>query len=128
MPKALQQTQDTQGSEHASSVAHSLRSKVSDHVAWGLLVYTGLHIFLTMTQLKSGSGSLLPYFALIVLVVAIIPACRWLEKRWEDLTEADSDEGALEPAFRREMVLLWMMAMGLPIMLTLGFKAASALF
>ena len=49
------------------------RRKMSDHVAYALLVYTGLQIFVTMSALKIGSGSILPYFALIVLVAAIIP-------------------------------------------------------
>ncbi|RJY10353.1 hypothetical protein D6201_10525 [Aurantiacibacter aquimixticola] len=104
------------------------RKKVSDHVAFALLVYTGLHIFWTMTQLKSGNGSVMPYFALIVLVAAIIPACRWIEKRWEGLTAADIGAPSLAPLFRREMALLWLAAVGLPIALTLAFKTLASVF
>jgi hypothetical protein len=63
---------------------------MSNNGAWGLLVYTGLHIFVRMGALDAGHGSILPYLSLIVLVGAIIPACRWVEKRWEVL----GDEGA----------------------------------
>ncbi|QZH76670.1 MAG: hypothetical protein JY451_09575 [Erythrobacter sp.] len=104
------------------------RKSASDHVAFGLLVYTGLHIFVTMTQLKSGGGSLLPYFALVVLVAAIIPACRWMEKRWEGLSDEQAADPALAPAFKREMALLWLAAIGLPLALTFAFKAIAAAF
>ena len=52
------------------------RRKMSDHIAYALLVYTVLQIFVTMGALKSEGGSLLPYLALIILVAAIIPVCR----------------------------------------------------
>ena len=48
------------------------RRKMSDNIAYALLTYTALQIFMTMGALHSKSGSLLPYFALVVLVVAII--------------------------------------------------------
>ena len=35
------------------------RCKMSDNVAYALLVYTGLQIFVTMGQLNNGSGSIL---------------------------------------------------------------------
>ncbi|KLE34507.1 hypothetical protein [Aurantiacibacter luteus] len=104
------------------------RRKVSDHVAFGLLVYTGMHIFWTMTQLKSDGGSIMPYFALIVLVAAIIPACRWMEDRWNVLSDAEAADPALRPVFTREMALLWIAAVGLPVALTYAFKGMAALF
>lgn len=103
------------------------RRKISDHVAFGLLFYTGLHIFLTMTALKSGHGSMLPYLALVILVAAVIPACRWFEMRWEDFTAHGVSDPALAPLFRREVTLLWVAAIGLPVALTFGFKAVTAL-
>jgi hypothetical protein len=57
------------------------RRKISDHIAYALLVYTSFQIFLTMTALRLSAGSLLPYLALVVLV-AVIPACRRVERRW----------------------------------------------
>ena len=47
------------------------RKRMSDNIAYALLVYTGLQIFMTMHALRSGARSLLPYLALIVLVAAI---------------------------------------------------------
>ena len=121
---------DTQGQKPAGpneKTGIDWRRKVSDHVAFGLLFYTGLHIVLTMKMLKTGNGSVLPYFALIVLVAAIIPACRWTEMRWERLTDSEASDPELAPIYRREMILLWCAALGLPVALTFGFKAVASL-
>ena len=117
----------TQAGAHAGTSV-DWRKKASDHIAYGLLVYTGLHIFVTMTQLKSGGGSVMPYFALIVLVAAIIPACRWLEMRWDALAEGNQDDDALRGIFRRDMALLWTGVIGLPLLLTLVFKSVAGMF
>lgn len=98
------------------------RKKISNHVAWGLLVYTGLHIFVTMGVLKTGQGSILPYFSLIVLVGAIIPACRWMEKQWEGLSDDVAADPALTGRFRGHAALIWLTALGLPFLLTGLFK------
>ena len=103
------------------------RRKISNHVAWGLLVYTALHIFVTMGALKTGQGSILPYFSLIVLVGAIIPACRWVEKRWEALGDEGAADPQLAPRFWKYVALIWLAAIGLPVLLTVLFKAVLAL-
>lgn len=94
------------------------RKRMSDNIAYALLVYTALQIFMTMGALHGKGGSILPYFALVVLVAAIIPACRRFEKRWNRL----SDEQAASPDFalcyRRDQAWLWALAIGLPFLLT----------
>ena len=101
---------------------------MSDHIAYALLVYTGLQIFVTMGALKGETGSLLPYLALVILVVAIIPSCRRFETRWNRL----SDEQAADPAFsgyyRRDSLVLWLIAIGLPFALTAMFKGLGLMF
>ena len=103
------------------------RRKMSDHVAYGLLVYTGLQIFVTMSALKVGLGSILPYFALIVLVVAIIPGCRMFEKRWEALSDSEAANPELADRFKRDRLLVWLFALGLPFAVTGIFKGVEAL-
>ena len=114
--------------DHSVEFGAHLRRKVSDNVAYGLLVYTGLHIFVTLTQLKSGGGSILPYLALVVLLAAIVPACRMFERRWEQLTTGAVESSELASLFRREMGLFWLCATGLPIGLTFLFKGVMAMF
>lgn len=111
-----------------ASRARDWRKAMSDHVAYSLLVYTALQIFMTIKALSDGSSSALPYLALVVLVAGIIPVCRWFEKRWIDLDDASAFDPAFASAFRRDTMLLWSVAIGLPIALTLLFKAVLAIF
>ena len=100
------------------------RKAMSDNIAYALLVYTGLQIFLTMDAIKDiAQGSILPYLSLIVLVGAIIPACRKFEKRWEVLDDAHAADPALRPLYRRDQFTLWLLALGLPFLLTGLFMA-----
>jgi hypothetical protein len=104
------------------------RRKMSDNIAYALLVYTSLQIFVTMGALHAEGGSLLPYLALIILVGAIIPACRRFERRWNRL----SDEQAADPSFvrfyRRDRLALWLLAIGLPFAITALFRGLALLF
>ena len=108
--------------------ARDWRKSMSDHVAYGLLVYTALQIFVTVKALAAGSSGLLPYLALVVLVAGIIPVCRWFEKRWANLDDVQAGDPAFAAAFRRDVIALWSMAVGLPFGLTVIFKALIAIF
>lgn len=103
--------------------------KMSDHVAYALLVYTSLQIFVTVKALAQGFSSILPYLALVILVAAIIPACRWFEKRWAGVDGNSGDAGsddAVAAAFKRDTIGLWMLAIGLPFILTMIAKTVFA--
>jgi uncharacterized membrane protein YhaH (DUF805 family) len=113
---------DEAASSGAKTYAHDWRKKMSDHVAYALLVYTGLQIFATMGAMKETGLKLMALFALVVLVAAIIPACRWFEKRWRDLSDEQAADMAYESAFKRDLVGLWILALGLPFVLTMLFK------
>ena len=104
------------------------RKAMSDHVAYGLLAYTTLQIFVTVKALSEGSSTALPYLALVVLVAGIIPVCRWFEKRWAALSDADAANPAFAGEFRRDVTALWAMAIGLPFGLTLIFKMLLEVF
>ena len=104
------------------------RRKMSDNIAYALLVYTGLQIFVTMGALKSHGASLLPYLALVVLVGAIIPACRRFERRWNRLSDDQAHDLALAGYYRRDRLALWLLAIGLPFALTVLFKGLGLLF
>lgn len=100
------------------------RKGMSDNIAYALLVYTGLQIFMTMHALKGlAKGSMLPYLSLIVLVAAIIPACRRFERKWEALDDAHAADPALASFYRRDQAFLWLLAIGLPFVLTGIFTA-----
>ena len=103
------------------------RRRMSDHVAYALWVYTGLQIFLTVSVLKGPGSSALPYLGLAILVITVLPGFRALEKRWERLDPAQAADPALEPEFRRDRWLIWILALGLPFGLTVLLKALDAL-
>jgi len=108
--------------------ARDWRKAMSDHVAYGLLAYTALQIFVTVKALSEGSSTALPYLALIVLVAGIIPVCRWFEKRWAVLSDAEAVDPGYAAAFRRDVLALWALAIGLPFGLTLIFKMLLSVF
>lgn len=99
---------------------------MSDNVATALLVYTALLIFFTVKAFAEAmDGSLVPYVMLVVLVGAIIPVCRYFEKRWADMPDGAATDPALQGAFRRDQLLLWSFAIGFPLLLTFLFKATA---
>jgi hypothetical protein len=107
---------------------HGWSRKMSDHIAFALLVYTGLNIVLTVGAIKGAlEGSILPYFSLVVLVGMIIPACRWLEHRWERLDASAADQGHVKGEFNRDRALVWVAAIALPVVITGMFKAITGL-
>ena len=118
------------GDRHAAPATHDWRHDwrkgMSDNVATALVVYTGLQIFVTVSAMKKGLDSITPYLALIVLVAAIIPACRRFEARWAALSDAEAHDPAFRGAYRRDQALLWLIAIGLPFALTFGFRALFA--
>ena len=104
------------------------RRKMSDNIAYALLVYTALQILVTMGALKSEGMSLLPCLALVILVAAIIPACRRFERRWNRLNDRQASDPALASYYRRDRLALWLLAIGLPFALTAVFKGLALLF
>ena len=114
--------------QSGESAVFDWRRKMSDHIAYALLVYTALQIFVTMGALKTGGGSLLPYLALVILVIAIIPACRRFESRWNRLSDEEAHDPALAPFYKRDLLGLWALAIGLPFALTGLFKALAMVF
>lgn len=91
--------------------------KMSDHVAYGLLVYTGLVIFVTIGALRAAhkGTSLLPYWGLIILVAAFVMVCRYFEKAWKNRTIESGQADDVARAFRSDCRKFWLIASGAPI-------------
>ncbi|MFT4025712.1 MAG: hypothetical protein QM676_02750 [Novosphingobium sp.] len=117
---------DRSTARHASKPL-DWRKRMSDNIAYALLVYTGLQIFVTMGSLKAAGPSMLPYVALVILVAAIIPACRRFERRWNRLSDAQAADPALARYFRRDRIMLWLMAICLPLAITGVFRGLALL-
>ncbi len=114
------------GKQAESASKCNWRRGMSNNVAYALLVYTGLQIFVTVAAMERGVGSILPYFALVLLVVGIIPACRFFERRWLGLSDEQAADTSLKRTYRRDQIGLWTLAIGLPFVLTAIFKTIAA--
>ena len=99
------------------------RKRMSDHVAWSLLVYTAIQIIANAVALTGGGhASILPYFALVILVLAVIPGWRLFESRWSELGDAEAGDPALAGAYARDRAMIWLAALTLPVLMTGFFK------
>lgn len=104
------------------------RKRMSDNIAYALLVYTVLQIFVTIGSLENRGGSMLPYFALIILVAAIIPACRRFETRWNRLSDEQAADPQFKSYYRRDQFWLWATAIAMPLFVSGLFIGLSRLF
>ena len=97
---------------------------ISDNIAWALLITTALLIFITMPKMKHAFDGIAVYLLLVIMVGAFIPVLRFFEKRWTDIDDAKAHDPALKGAFRRDQVALWLLTVGVPMLLALGFGTA----
>ena len=104
------------------SRAHkSYYKRISDHVAVGLVVYTLMLIFVTSPAMESKGTSILPYFMLVVFVGMVIPACRGMERRWQEIEGSEKSDPNLQTRFTADRIKLWIGALGIPAVLAVIF-------
>lgn len=104
------------------SQAKSCKNRISDHIAFALIVYTLMLIFMVTPAIKAKGMAIWPYFLLVFLVILMVPFCRGIERRWARF------EGSIEsgsPEARRfvfDRCKLWIVAVGVPILISFGFS------
>ncbi|OYW16242.1 MAG: hypothetical protein B7Z39_01825 [Novosphingobium sp. 12-64-8] len=126
MNKIIDGSHGTAGTRREGGRRLDWRKRMSDTVAYGLLVYTALQIFVTMHAVEGRGGSLLPLVGLVVLVAAIIPLYRRYERRWEVLDNDRAADPSLRSAYRRDQLAVWLLSIGLPFLLTGLYKVIVA--
>lgn len=117
MNKALERAADS-----AERGTRDWRKGMSDTVAYSLLAYTGLHIFATVKAIQETGYQSLALFALVMLVFGIIPLWRRIEQRWSALSDDQASDMAYAAAYRRDQIMVWIMAIGFPVGLTVAVK------
>jgi hypothetical protein len=129
MPDAWRHGSAASAEKRATAPRRALdgRKRMSDHIAYALLVYTGLQIFVTAGALRESGMAFLPYLALVVLIIAIIPACRRFETPLERLSDEQASDPALAAYYRRDRTMLWLLAIGLPFAITGAFRLLALL-
>jgi hypothetical protein len=101
--------------------------RMSDHVAFALIAYTLLLIFMVTPSLETKGTSLLPYLLLVLLVAVAIPTCRRFEHRWKVLDQSELGDNGLRTRFTFDRIKLWLGAIGVPVILALMFRSISSL-
>lgn len=128
MNKALDHTVEAQASQsQGASQSKDWRKGMSDTVAYSLLAYTGLHIFVTVGAIQQTGAKMLALAALVVLVFGVIPLWRRFEHRWSALSDAQAHDPAYAAAYRRDQIKVWLLAIGLPVGITALLKGMIAL-
>jgi cell division protein FtsW (lipid II flippase) len=108
--------------EHAQMRSYKSYSKrMSDHVAFALVVYTLALIFLVTPTIESSGTSIFPYFVLVLFVAAVIPPCRNMERRWQALDAAAYDSDGLNTHYVADRLKLWAAALVIPAILAVLF-------
>ncbi|WP_156472192.1 hypothetical protein [Sphingorhabdus sp. M41] len=100
---------------------------MSNNCAAALLVYTLAQIFIVLRFIETKGMSIAPYFGLILLVAVIIPFCRNFEKRWANMSNSGLSEQSLAAKFRADQVILWLLALGLPVLFVAVIKAIASI-
>lgn len=110
--------------------SHSVRwdKKMSNNCAFALLVYTMMQIFFVISFIETKGMSIAPYFGLVILVALIIPFCRNFEKRWQEIGQSNLSDQSMAARFRKDQVVLWMLAIGLPFVFVGLISAIGAIF
>jgi hypothetical protein len=98
----------------------SYAKRISGHIAYALVLYTLLLIFMVAPALKTEGTAIWPYLLLVVLVGAVIMPCRNLERRWQNVIGDQS-----ERPFFRAVAALWLFAVLLPALLMVAIRALS---
>jgi len=102
--------------------------KMSNNCAAALLVYTLAQIFFVLGFIEAKGMSIAPYFGLVLLVAVIIPFCRNFEKRWATMSNSGLSEQSLAAKFRSDQVVLWVLALGLPLVFAGLIKTFGTMF
>ncbi|MFC4291396.1 hypothetical protein ACFOWX_03100 [Sphingorhabdus arenilitoris] len=94
--------------------------RMSDNVAIALVVYTLMLIFIVTPSIETEGVSIFPYFLLVILVGGAIPVLRRFEHRWALLDDSELSDSGLKHRFAMDRTKLWILAIGVPFLLSIA--------
>ena len=106
--------------------ARALSRRMTWHVAAALIVYAGLQLWLVIGAVSDGATRVLPYVAVGLVLVAVVPLARRIEQRWARLAQTALPSRQLSRSYRLEALRLWVAAIVLPFIWVGAFVGASA--
>lgn len=107
----------------AAASQKSFAKRMSDNIAWALITYTLLLIFLVTPTMETRGMSILPYFMLVVFVAIMVPFCRRIDRRWKVLDASELSDSGLATRYAIDRTKLWIIAIGAPAALAFVFNA-----
>jgi hypothetical protein len=107
----------------AAASQKSFAKRMSDNIAWALITYTLLLIFLVTPTMETRGMSILPYFMLVVFVAIMVPFCRRIDRRWKVLDGSELSDSGLATRYAIDRTKLWIIAIGAPAALAFVFNA-----
>ncbi len=90
--------------------------KMCGQVAWALVIHTLLLIFFVTTKMESDSISIMPYFALVLMVAVYVVIGRWFDRRWRVLANSELSNTSLGLRYRLDVTMVWLTAIGIPFL------------
>lgn len=102
--------------------------RMSDHIAYALVTYTLMLIFVVTPSMESKGTTILPYFLLVFLVAAVIPSLRRFDHKWKSLEGSELGSEGLQTRFAFDRIKLWVGAIGIPLLLATLFRTIAAAF
>lgn len=97
------------------SSARSWHRRMSNNLAAALVTFAGLQIVVISAVVATGTTTLLYHIGIAILIGAIIPTARNLERRWEYLSRSDLPSDGLAARFRMDQLKLWTGTLLLPL-------------
>ncbi len=101
----------------SSKTKKSYTKRISDNIAYALIVYTMMLIFLVAGAIKTSGTSVMPYIMLMLFVAVVIPLARKLEKKWEMLDQSELSDSSLNRRYNIDRVKLWIGTLVFPLFL-----------
>ena len=93
--------------------------RINDHIAFALVVYTLMLIFVVTPSVETKGMSIFPYFLVVLLVAMVIPFFRRFESKWAKLEKSELGINSLKTRFAIDRIQLWMIAFGVPFLLSI---------
>lgn len=100
----------------------SFAKRINDHIAYALVVYTLMLIFVVSPKLEGNGLTVFPYFLLVALVAMAIPPCRNLDRKWQLIDQADTMDSGISRRYNFDRIKLWVGAVGFPLLLAFALS------
>lgn len=111
---------------HMQSEQSLCSKRICNEVAYALVVYTLLLIFVTSPAIHFGDMSIMPYFVLVLLVGLAIPFLRGLERKWQKIAASGVDLSRSD--FTVDRIKLWGFAIVMPVVFMAIAKFLDTIF